>query len=129
MDIIPPWRGSWSRGFQDQTRDGIKSKINRVKKTAQDLGRDPDDIEFQILFLRTEITDNPEPIIENVANDIGVTTEDIQNSEYVMVGSSSEIRNRVMKLREETGVNYFVFRIRRDQFDEYAESIVKPLTN
>ena len=128
VDIIPPWRGSWSRAFKEQTLDGIKRKINRVKTAAEDFGRDPDDIEFQVVSLRTEITDKPEPIIEKLANDFGITTEDIENSEYVMIGSSSEIRNRLMRFREETGVNYFVFRLRSDQFDEYAESIVKPLT-
>ena len=32
------------------------------------------------------------------------------------------------KLDKETGINYFVFRLRKDQMKEYAESIVQPLT-
>jgi hypothetical protein len=58
-----------------------------------------------------------------------VPTEYILASEYFSVfGSSSDIRDKIQRLRKETGVNYFVFLLRRDQFEEYAESIVQPLT-
>jgi probable F420-dependent oxidoreductase len=129
VGIIPRWRGSWSKVVQDQTFDGIKRKIDRVKNTAEDFGRDPDGIEFQVYSQWTEITDTPEPIIENLANDFGITTEDVENSEIVMIGSSSDIREKIQRFHEETGANYFVFALRRDQFDEYAESIVQPLTS
>ena len=39
-----------------------------------------------------------------------------------------DIIEKIKRLREEAGVNYFVFQIRRDQFEEYAESIIRPLT-
>ena len=55
--------------------------------------------------------------------------KNFKKSEYVMVGSSSDILDKIRKLREETGVNYFVFTLRGDQFEEYAKSIIKPLTN
>jgi len=129
VGIIPRWRGSWGDGLRDQTIDGIKRKIARVKKAAQDFGRDPDSIEFQLLLMWNEITDNPEQRIENIAKTYGVTTDEIENSEYVNIGSSSDIVNKIKRLREETGVNYFVFSIRGDQFEEYAESIVQPLTS
>ncbi len=129
VGIIPRWRGSWGDGLRDQTIDGIKSKIARVKKAAQDFGRDSDSIEFQLLLVWNEITDNPEQRIENIAKTYGVTRDEILNSEYVNIGSSSDIVDKVMRLREETGVNYFVFNIRGDQLEEYAESIVQPLTS
>jgi len=128
VDIIPRWRGSWSKGFQDQTLEGIINNIERVKTVAERFDRDPDDIEFQLLTLRTEITDKPGPIIENISKVYGISTEQVEKSEYVMVGSSMDIREKVKLLCEETGANYFVFRLRGDQFEEYAETVVKPLT-
>jgi probable F420-dependent oxidoreductase len=130
VGIIARWRGSWSNYLaHETTSEGIKSKIIRVKNAAKDFGRDPDDIEFQMTWLWTEITENPEPMIENLAKNLGVPTEDILANEYVAFGSSSDLRDKIQRLREETGMNYFVFSLRRDQFDEYAESIVQPLTS
>jgi hypothetical protein len=80
-------------------------------------------------WLWTEITENPEPLIENLAKNLGVPIDDIRANEYVAFGSSSDLRDKIQRLREETGMNYFVFSLRRDQFNEYAESFVQPLTS
>jgi probable F420-dependent oxidoreductase len=128
VNIIPRWRGSWGNGIRDQTIDGIKRKISRVKKTAQDFGRDPDSIAFQLLLMWNEITDDPEQRISDLTKNYCVTTDEIENSVYVNIGSSANLIDKIKRLREETGVNYFVFSIRGDQFEEYAESIVQPLT-
>jgi len=130
VGIIASWRGSWSNyRVQEMTSEGIMRKITFVKNAAKAFGRDPDCIEFQMMFPWTEITENPEPIIENIAKYIGVSTEDILASEYwSCFGSSSDIRHKIRQLQEETGMSYFVLFLRRDQFGEYAESIVKPLT-
>lgn len=130
VGIVGRWRGSWSNYLAHEgTSEGIKRKIIRVKNAAKTFGRDPDNIEFQMMFPWTEITENPKPMIENLAKNLGVSTEDILASEYwSCFGSSSDIRDKIQRLREETGMSYFVFFLRRDQFDEYAESIVQPLT-
>ena len=75
VDSIPRWRGSWGKGIQDQTIDEIKRKIDRVKTAATGYGRDPDMIEFQLLSLWTEITGNPDPIIENLARTFDINAE------------------------------------------------------
>jgi probable F420-dependent oxidoreductase len=130
VGIIARWRGSFSNYLAHElTSEGIKRKIIRVKKLAKGFGRDPDDIEFQMTWLWTEITENPEPMIENLAKNLGFKTEDILANEYAAFGSSSDLRDKIQRLREETGMNYFVFSLRRDQFDEYAESIVQSLTS
>ena len=128
VGIIPRWRGSFNKTrAQEATSEGIKRKIISVKNAAKDFGRDPDDIEFQMYIKNTEITENPEPILENLAKIFGTTTDEAENAEYFAFGSSSDIRDKIERLREETGINYFVFTLRRDQFDEYAETIVQPL--
>jgi len=129
VGIIPRWRGSWGKMFPESTSEGIKRKIIRVKNAAKDFGRDPDYIEFQMIWLWTEITEKPEPMFENIAKYYGVTADIIENSDYLNIGSSSDIRDKIQRLREETGINYYVFRLRSDQFEEYAHSIIKPLTS
>jgi hypothetical protein len=111
--------------------DRIKSKIHRVKSLAEDLGRDPDNIEFQTFIPFNEITKDSEhkrTRIEGITKHFGASSESIENSEYVMIGPSNYIRNRITKLYKETGANYFVLNIRKDQNEEYARSIIKPLT-
>jgi probable F420-dependent oxidoreductase len=130
VGIIPRWRGSFRKILpQESTSEGIKRKIIRVKNVAKDFGRDPDEIEFQQYIRNTEISDNPEPMIEKLAKSFGSSTDAIYASEAVSIGSSSFIRDRIKKLREETGINYFVLVLRGDQIEEYAESIVQPLTS
>jgi len=130
VGIIPRWRGSISPEYVNEaTIEEIKKKIIRVKNAAKEFGRDPDEIEFQQYISSTEITDNPEPMIENLAKSFGLSTDLAYASEGVSIGSSSYIWDRIQRLREETGINYFVFLLRRDQFEEYAESIVQPLTS
>jgi alkanesulfonate monooxygenase SsuD/methylene tetrahydromethanopterin reductase-like flavin-dependent oxidoreductase (luciferase family) len=129
VNIIPRWRGGWGNDIRDQTIDEINRKISRVKKAAKDFGRDPDSIAFQLFLMWNEITDEPEQRIEDLMKNYGVTTDEIENSEFVHFGSSASLIDKVKRLREETGVSYFVFSIRSDQFEEYAESIVQPLTS
>ncbi len=130
VGIIPRWRGSrTSYSPHEMTSEGIKRKIIRVKNAAKDFGRDPDEIEFQQYISFTEITDNPKPIIEKVAKSFGISTDLVYASEGVSIGPSSYIRDRIQRLKEETGINYFAFLLRSDQIEKYAESIVQPLTS
>jgi probable F420-dependent oxidoreductase len=127
VGIIPRWRDGKGGNPQDALLESIKKKIIRVKKAAKDFGRDPDEIEFQWYISRTEITDDPSPMIENIAKNYGLSQDFVKASQTVSFGSSSFIQNRIQRLHDETGINYFVFLLRRDQIKEYAESIVQPL--
>lgn len=128
VNIIPRWRGSWGNHIRYQTIDRIKRKVSHVKEAAQDFGRDPDNIEFQLLVVWNEIMDDPERRISDLINSHGVSSDEIENSELVHFGSSASLIDKIKRLREETGVNYFVFSIRGDQYEEYAKSVVQPLT-
>ena len=130
VGIIPRWRGRIGPEYVNEaTIEGIKEKVIRVRETAESFGRDPDDIEFQWYISRTEITDEPEPMIEDMAKTFGLSTDLVNASETICIGSSSDIRDKINRLREETSVNYIVFLLRRDQFKDYAENIVRPLTS
>jgi probable F420-dependent oxidoreductase len=128
VGIFPSWRGSWGKSIEDQTTKFLKRKISSVKKAAKDFGRDPDNIEFQLISLWTEITDKPEPIIMNFANSYGIPYDEFERSDSVFIGSESYIISKIKRIHEETGINYFVFRLRGDQIEKHAKSIVQPLT-
>jgi len=128
VGIIPRWRGRITPEYvKDASIEEIKKKVIRVKNTAKEFRRDPDELEFQWYISRTEITDSPKPLIENMAKSFGLSTDIANASEGMCIGSSSYIQDRILRLREETGINYFVFLLRRDQFEKYAETIVQPL--
>jgi len=131
VGIIPRWPGSWGKAIHLHTLDRIKNKIEQVRIKAEELGRDPDSIEYQMFIPFNEITKDSEhrrTRIDGITENFGATSESIENSEYVMIGSSDYIRKRISKLYKETGANYFVLNIRKDQHEEYARSIIHPLT-
>jgi hypothetical protein len=99
VGVIPRWKESFSKSLVEKQFEVMKKKIIRVKKTAKNFGRDPDDIEFQLISLYTEITDEPEPIIENYANSLGITAEEAENNMLIMIGSSSDIRDKIRRAR------------------------------
>jgi len=131
VNIIPPWPGSWGKDIENQTIEGIIGKINIVKRAAEDFGRDPACIEFQLLVLWNEMSDSSERIrdrVDGISKEFGTSSEVITKSEFVLIGSSSYIKDRINRLIDETGISYFVLNIRRDQFKEYSQNIIKPLT-
>jgi probable F420-dependent oxidoreductase len=119
----------FGRAFKDHTLDDVKRKVELVKEVAEASDRNPEDIEFQQAIIETEISDEPESLLEKFVDEWNITVEDAANSAPVLIGSSSDIVERLNRIREYTGVNYFVLYLRRDQVEEYAESIIKPLTN
>jgi probable F420-dependent oxidoreductase len=130
VGIIPRWRGSITPEYvKEASIEEIEEKVILVKNTAREFGRDPDELEFQWYISSTEITDNPEPLIENIAKSFGLSVDMVNDSESICIGSSSYIRDKILRLHEETGINYFVFLLRRDQIREYADTIVQPLIN
>jgi probable F420-dependent oxidoreductase len=127
VGIVPRWKGSWSQEVRAQTLDSIIDKIKKVKTAASEFGRNPDEIEFQLLYLWTEITDNPKLIIAEIAKTYGISREDMANSEYLMVGSSSDIREKIETIHQETGINYFVVSPKMNQIEAFSKQIIKPL--
>jgi len=114
------------------SHDEMNRKIEIVKTSAEEAGRDPDEIEFMILDWTVKITDDPEPIIEELVKPWGLTADDINVEEnpYLLVGSVSELQRKIKSCRDKTSVNYIVVGagVTPEFYDQWAESIVKPLT-
>ena len=108
VGIVHQWKGSFGEGVKEQKLDAIKQKIEYVKSNVLRYGRDLDEVEFQLLSLWTYITDDPDPYLEELADYLGISKREAYESEYIFVGSGSEIKDKVLRILDETDINYFV---------------------
>jgi hypothetical protein len=79
--------------------------------------------------LWTRITNNPDPVLEELANYLGITKKDVASSEYVMVGTGYEIREKILRIYNETGINYFVVSPKLDQLETFSKQVIQQITN
>ena len=112
--------------------DNLNRKIGWVKSSAEEAGRNPEDIEFMIFVLEAFVTDDPEPIFKEQLKTMGLTMDDVDVEEtpYLLVGDSSEIQKKIKRCRDKTGVSYFAYRgISLEQINQFSKSIIKPLND
>jgi len=118
------------KSFRDSTYTQVKRRVEWVRNAATKEGRDPDDIEYQIVFNEFEITEDPSPVLDRIGEEYGISAEDVKACPHMLVGSHSAILEKLITLREETGISYMVLAssdVR--QFDEFAISVIKSLLN
>jgi alkanesulfonate monooxygenase SsuD/methylene tetrahydromethanopterin reductase-like flavin-dependent oxidoreductase (luciferase family) len=66
---------------------------------------------------------------ETIANDYGLTAEEIVACPGFLIGSAAEIRERIEQLRNETGISYImIWAETQDLVERFAEAVVDPLT-
>ncbi|MEE8557804.1 MAG: TIGR03621 family F420-dependent LLM class oxidoreductase [Myxococcota bacterium] len=113
---------------RDLAPDRVREKVGWVRDAASAAGRDPDEIELNALVFLVALTDDPKPIREGVASNTGMTPDEVADCPIFLTGPASEIRDRLEKRREETGISYVVIQGRDPALIEnFAESIVAPL--
>ena len=114
----------------DSTPERVREKVGWVRAAAEKAGRNPDDIEFNSLTFVTAITEDPLPLRESLAKNSGMTVEQVADCPLFLTGSASEIRERLEKRREETGISYIVVQGGDDAvLESFAKEIVGPLTS
>jgi len=109
----------------------INKRIKWVKDSALASGRDPEKIEFQMLCPFVEITDDPDSVLEQLTEsyDGQISVDEFWDSPRVLVGSGSFVREKVVKLRAETGINYIIAWPRTKEVHElFSKEVIKPLT-
>ena len=73
-------------------------------------------------------TDDPSGIRGALSKSSGMSVEQVADCPIFLTGSASEIRERLEKRREQTGISYVVIQGRDfDQVERFAEDIVSPL--
>jgi probable F420-dependent oxidoreductase len=113
----------------DLAPERVREKVGWVREAAEKAGRDPGLIEFNTLAFVVAVTDDPGPVRAGLAKNTGMSEDEIADCPIFLTGSASEIRERLEKRREETGINYVAISARApDAIDAFAEAVVKPLT-
>ena len=117
-----------SQTAADLAPERVAQKIGWVREAAERVGRSLDEIELNSLVFVVAITDDPKPIREALANTSGMTPEQVADCPLFLTGSAGEIRERLQKRREQTGISYVVIQGGElEQLERFAAEIVAPL--
>ena len=112
----------------DSTPERVREKVRWVREGAEKAGRDPDSIEFNSLTFIIAITDDPSGLRESIAKSSGMTALQVADCPLFLTGSASEIRDRLQRRREETGISYIVIQGGDDALlESFAKEVVQPL--
>ncbi len=113
----------------DSTFDRIREKIGWVREGAEKAGRNPDDIEFNSLSFVTAISDDVSGLRNLLAKNSGMTVDQVAECPLFLTGSAQEIRERLERQREETGISYLVIQGGDEAaLENFAKEIVQPLS-
>ncbi len=111
----------------DLAPERVREKVGWVREAAAAAGRSPDDLELNALVFVVAITDQPQGLREALARGSGMTPEEVADCPIFLTGSAAEIRDRLEKRREETGISYVVIQGSSDALESFAEEVVAPL--
>ena len=113
----------------DLAPERVREKISWVREAASKAGRNVDEIELNSLVFLVAFTDDPKGLREGLAQNTGMTPEQVANCPIFLTGSASEICDRLEKQREETGISYIVIQGQNPAIiEQFAESVVAPLS-
>lgn len=112
----------------DAVAERTREKVRWVREAAEQAGRDPDLIELNTLVFLVAIGDDPAPIRTAIGQQTGLSPEEIARCPLFLTGPASEIQDRLVKQRQETGISYVVVQGERPELIEsFAEAVVAPL--
>ena len=113
----------------DSSPERVREKIRWVREGAEAAGRDPDEIEFNSLSFVTAIADDVSGLRESLAKSSGMTVEQVADCPLFLTGSAQEIRERLLRQREETGISYLVVQGGDEAvLENFAKEILQPLS-
>jgi probable F420-dependent oxidoreductase len=106
----------------------VREKVRWVREAAERAGRNPDEIELNALVFVVALTDDPKGIRAALAKNTGMSEAEVADCPMFLTGPAAEIRERLEKRREETGISYVV--IQGDdpgRLEQFAEGVAGPL--
>lgn len=111
----------------DLRPEQVREKVGWVREAAERAGRDADRLEFNALAFVVKVTDDPSGLRAALSKSSGMSEEEVADCPIFLTGSASEIRERLEKRREETGISYVTLAAAAgDVLEEFAE-VVEPL--
>ncbi len=106
----------------------VREKVAWVREAAEKAGRDADLLELNTLAFVVAVTDDPSGLRRALGAGSGMTEDEVAACPIFLTGSASEIRDRLEKRREETGINYVVVSAQAHAaLESFAEAVVEPL--
>lgn len=112
----------------DSSPERVREKIGWVHEGAKAAGRDPSDIEFNSLSFVTSISDDVGGLRNALAKSSGMTVDQVAECPLFLTGSAQEIRERLERQREETGISYIVIQGGDSAvLEQFAKEILEPL--
>jgi probable F420-dependent oxidoreductase len=114
--------------MQDATAERTLEKVRWVKEAAAKAGRDVNAIEWNALVFVAAVTDDPKPLREALARNTGMSVEQVADCPLFLTGSAAELRERLERRREQTGISYVVVQGGKPEaLESFAEAVVAPL--
>ncbi|MBW2314655.1 MAG: TIGR03621 family F420-dependent LLM class oxidoreductase [Deltaproteobacteria bacterium] len=114
---------------RDLSPESVREKIGWVRAAAEKAGRDADALEFNSLAFVVGIADDVSGLRQGLAGNTGMTPEEVADCPLFLTGSPAELRDRLEKRREETGISYSVIQGQDlGVIEQFAEAVVEPLT-
>ena len=112
----------------DLAPERVREKTDWVREAAAKAGRDPDALEFNSLSFVLAVSDDPKPLREALARNTGMSVEQIADCPLFLTGSAAELRDRLQRRREQTGISYVVVQGGKPEaLESFAQSVVAPL--
>jgi probable F420-dependent oxidoreductase len=93
------------RSMATAAADAVDEKIGFVKAAAGDRFGE---IELQLQLFKTQITDDPGPVIDGLAKAFGLPPEVVATAPFFQIGSVAQIKENLIAMRERWGISYIV---------------------
>ena len=93
------------RSMATAAADAVDEKIGFVKAAAGDRFGE---IELQLQLFKTQITDDPGPVIDGLAKAFGLPPEVVAPAPFFQIGSVAQIKENLIAMRERWGISYIV---------------------
>jgi probable F420-dependent oxidoreductase len=113
---------------RDLTPEQVQRKVAWVREAAEAAGRDADALELSTLTFVVAIADDAKPLRDMIAQNTGMSHDEIADCPLFLTGSGSEIRDTLSRRRERTGISHVIVQ-HRDMATtrQFAETVVAPL--
>jgi probable F420-dependent oxidoreductase len=115
---------------RDLILERVLEKIAWVRAGAEAAGRNFADLELSTLSFVVAVTDDPKPLREMIAQNTGLTPDEIKDCPLFLTGPASEIADTLLRRREQTGISHVVIQ-HRDMAAtrQFAEAVVAALAS
>jgi probable F420-dependent oxidoreductase len=106
----------------------VREKVRWVREAAERAGRDPDALELTTLAFVVGIAPDVSGLRRALAANTGMSEAEVADCPLFLTGSPAELRDRLERRREQTGISYAVIQGKDlAVIEQFAEAAVAPL--